>query len=132
LRDKRVRRIAVSTIDSAVVAPALAPTPKDRALMWVAQNWHMLGLGGLILVGLLVLRSTMRAPLAVEGSQPVELRGPLSGASDASPALALEARAAQPPPVAAAESLRKELAEAVQYDPRAAAGVLRSWLGSAS
>jgi flagellar biosynthesis/type III secretory pathway M-ring protein FliF/YscJ len=131
----RARRVAVSTIYAPAAAPIAEPTTQDRASVWFAQNWHALGMGGLILVGLLVLRSSIKPArgLAGQGASTMVLAETLLAATDGGPPPALatiagvEARPAPP-----AESLRGELADAVRLDPRAAAGVIRSWIGSAS
>jgi flagellar biosynthesis/type III secretory pathway M-ring protein FliF/YscJ len=139
-KENRPARVAVSTIYSptatATTEPT-APTARDRATAWLAQNWHALGMGGLILVGLLVLRSTIKsAPSHPAGGGGPTMDSPgtslpcLERASQ--PAFAASAHIAARPPLVPTETLREELAGAVRHDPRAAAGVLRSWMGRAS
>jgi hypothetical protein len=132
--ERRAQRIAVSTIASDVAAQAAEPTAQDRAVVWLAQHWHTLGLGGLIVAGLMVLRATIKpaASLAGGGSTAVELPPASSAAADAAPRALAAAGAVPVQHAVPAEALCDELAHAVRHDPRAAAGVIRSWLGRPS
>jgi flagellar biosynthesis/type III secretory pathway M-ring protein FliF/YscJ len=104
-------------------APAIA---QAAAFAWLARNWQSLGMGGLILVGLIVLRSTIKtAPIqAVDPEVPLELPA-------ADPAELAPPRLANDRAFAATASLRTELADTIRQNPQVAAGVLRSWMGTA-
>lgn len=132
----RARRIAVSMIYAPAPSVIVEPEVPDAALAWIAGNWHALGMGGLILVGLLVLRSTIKSVpgAAANGGNSTDMQGTLLAATDEVPTPVYSTTVGAPatPPVARSQSLREELADAVGQDPRAAAGVIRSWIGSTS
>jgi flagellar M-ring protein FliF len=120
------------------IKPADIPTPGtgQKVVVWLAEYWSTLGMIGLGLVSLLVLRSMVRSvPGATEGTTEQ-----LRVASE--PATAGEAgqRERESPETVAARrlrrfsgggpSLRDELSELVQEDPDAAANILRAWIGN--
>ncbi len=128
-------QVAVTTMYP-TADPALAePDPQERALQWLAENWRPLGLGLLVLVGLLVLRSAIKsAPAHREAAEPEPPAAQFLNVvtDDAHP---LRGPTTTPSPAGAASSagsLRDELADVVRQDPTAAASVLRTWIGNAS
>ncbi|MEX0675763.1 MAG: hypothetical protein WD063_01730 [Pirellulales bacterium] len=120
--------------------PATEPAADDRALLWLGQNWPALGMGGLILVGLLMLRSRVRsAPRGAAVGAPTAMDFPESlvlvhddSAEPTGATAASDIRRLSQPVVAPSESLREELIVVVRQHPQAAASVLRTWIGNAS
>jgi flagellar M-ring protein FliF len=105
------------------ITPPSIPVPETReqVLTWLAEHWSTLGLIGVGLASLIVLRSMIRA---VGGARPRRL---------AAAGLASEHAHAVPRPhrrSSGAPSLRDELSEMVAEDPDAAANVLRTWIGN--
>ncbi len=113
------------------IKPADIPLPGagQLVLVWFSQYWSTLGLIGLGLVSLVVLRSMVRAAPGATETAPVQMRV----------AAEPEARTNESPESVAARrlrrfsvggpSLRDELSEMVKEDPDAAANILRSWIG---
>jgi flagellar M-ring protein FliF len=116
--------------------PSPEPTPPSvaqNALGWLAENWTMLGMIGLAVVALSMVRSLVRnaAPVASVGTvaaaaAPAE--EPAESASESSPDKASPSRLRRF--TGHGPSLRDELSQLVQEDPEAAANVLRTWIGS--
>jgi flagellar biosynthesis/type III secretory pathway M-ring protein FliF/YscJ len=129
------RQVAVSTF-----YPPSGATGRDelreRAIDWIAQNWKILSVVGLSLVGLLLLRSivrSMRAGVQHSVAMPAEAPATLSLVIDSGhQAEAIEAGGAAARRSAGRSNLAGELAEVVRKDPESAASVLRSWIGNAS
>jgi flagellar biosynthesis/type III secretory pathway M-ring protein FliF/YscJ len=94
------------------------------AVDWLARNWQSLGMAGLILVGLIVLRSTIKTAPNQAAAGEVSLELPPTEPAAVLPTV--DDRA-----IAATASLRTELADTIRQNPQVAAGVLRSWLGTA-
>jgi flagellar M-ring protein FliF len=117
--------------------PLPVPSLPDVALAWAGQYWSTLSMIGLTLVGLVMLRSMVRAaPVVVSaGSQFNVLEGDNEAAETAESAgepepLNARSRLKRRPP--GGPSLREELSELVKEDPDSAVSVLRSWIGNAS
>jgi flagellar biosynthesis/type III secretory pathway M-ring protein FliF/YscJ len=97
------------------------------------MNWQTASLAGLAIVGLLVLRSMMRATSgdvpasAANLGLPHELSLVSDRFDDGGEELQSYGRHHQ-----TGASLSNELADAVQNDPDAAVSVLRTWIGNAS
>ncbi|MEX0977255.1 MAG: hypothetical protein WDZ48_00290 [Pirellulales bacterium] len=130
----RALQIAVSTIESPARPPLVETAPAERVLEWLGQNWQSLGMGGLILAGLLILRSTIKTVPAPAAEPRVDASNSLLLLTEDSAELAPAARGsiAQRPLVALSESLREELTDRVREHPQAVASVLRNWIGNAS
>lgn len=108
------------------------PGLSESALGWFGRHWGTLGIIGLALFSLVMLRSMIRSvptgPMHAAGA--VTLPAESDEEEDESPA----------PPAAkrlsrfsgSGRSLRDELSEIVQEDPDAAANILRTWIGSAT
>jgi flagellar biosynthesis/type III secretory pathway M-ring protein FliF/YscJ len=129
--------VAVSTIYPAA-APAMPhPRPEEIALAWLIANWQNVGLGVLVVVAILLMRSTFRSAKPVAKSPIDELAESLYLVAEDTPAAAPTAtaptpRAPIPPPHTPASAWQNELADRVRQDPQAAASVLRTWIGNAS
>ncbi len=131
-------QVVVTTFQTLATTPLAAPSASDHAMAWLGQYWSTLGMCGLGLFALLMLRSMVRA---VPATAP---------APTASPALAArkteeEQATAKAPETVVSEartrlkrrekggpSLRDELTDIVREDPDAAAAILRSWIGAAT
>ncbi len=128
--------VTVTTFDRIPTAPIAAPTIVEQILGWLQQSWSTVGMIGLGMMSLVMLRSTIRS---VPASEPARTET-ASAAMAAEVAEDEEVAPAEVQTVAArlkrrgrsGPSLRDELAEIVHEDPNAAANVLRNWIGSAS
>ena len=133
----RASQLAISSFHPIEHAPHTPLTPEKLALEWAEKNWQALGVGGLILVGLLVLRSALKpnrpVPAAPQAAEPETGRSLFLVTEDDLEPMAEEPHrdlaplAAGPP-----DALREELIRMVRQDPQAAASVLRTWIGNAS
>ncbi len=115
--------------------PSPEPTPPNTAqtaLAWLSENWTMLGMLGLAVVALGMIRSLVRnVPAAA--AQPAAAPVAQAAASEEAPQEA-ESAAAGASRLRRfnghGPSLRDELSQLVKEDPEAAANVLRTWIGS--
>lgn len=124
-------------------AELLPETPlTSEAMQWLAQSWTTLGLFGLSVVSLLILRSTIRS--APASATIVET--PVASAE--APHLAEAPSEASGEPAAEGSTvpggprikrrrlhgptMRDDLVEIVREDPEAAAKILRGWIGAAT
>lgn len=115
--------------------PTVTPLPEtelaDVAIDWLLRNGSTLAMTGLVLVGLVLLRSMVRsvprAPIVTTDEQDdsSDVALVLSSPTHA-PVLDASHRHAPRGPV----RVREELAEVVRQDPQAALSVLRSWIGN--
>lgn len=117
------------------IAPPELPEPAlaENVLVWLGDYWSTLGLIGLALVSLLMLRSMIRA-------------APVESAVAGPPAPTASAGHGEEEKLSAEEvaerqlqrfsgsgaSLRDELSELVSEDPDIAANILRNWIGTAT
>jgi flagellar M-ring protein FliF len=131
-------RVKVTTFQHlpgpAITKPALI----DVVSGWLSQHWQTLGMIGVALVSLGLLRSMVRAvPAAVAQPEPGEMYA--ARFSENTPAT--EGQPAAPVGIQAARnrlkrrtphgpSLREELSELVKEDPDTAVNVLRAWIGN--
>jgi flagellar M-ring protein FliF len=111
------------------------PTTANAALEWLALNWSTLGIIGLVLVSLLMMRSMVRSPVVQRKS--LDLPLPARTQPGEEKRVAAEHTAELPKHrlkrrVREGGSLREDLVEMVREDPDAAANILRSWIGNAS
>ncbi|MGA2035514.1 MAG: hypothetical protein ABSG68_24970 [Thermoguttaceae bacterium] len=117
------------------IKPAEVPTAAagQKVLVWLGQNWNTLGIAGLALVSLVMLRSMIRsAPAAPEpASTPLRLATPESDAQSNEPPEVTAARRLKRSVSGGGPSLRDELSELVKENPDAAANILRTWIGNA-
>ena len=110
------------------------PSFATTAQYWFTNNWQNLGLGGLGLLSLLMLRSMVKSNVPAPATSSVALPAAPKKAADepvqdepAPEPIILQRR--QHP---AGGSLRDELTAMVKEDPDAAANVLRTWIGDAA
>ena len=128
--------VAVSTFYQFPEPPPREATFEDNAQAWLSQNSNTLGLSGLAVIGLIVLRSMIKsatAPTDAPSDAPLEIPSTLSLVGEeahgepeenTSPGH-LRHRASRGP------SLRDELSDIVRDDPEAAVTILRTWIGNA-
>ena len=110
------------------------PSFATTAQYWFTNNWQNLGLVGLGLLSLLMLRSMVKSNVPTPATSSVALPAAPKKAADepvqdepAPEPIILQRR--QHP---AGGSLRDELTAMVKEDPDAAANVLRTWIGDAA
>jgi flagellar M-ring protein FliF len=123
--------VTVTTFQDIKPPKLPAPAVSQHALSWLAEYWGTLGMIGLALFSLVMLRSMIRSVLAPAPAAAMPKFFPE------------EAEEPEPPsPKAAAakrlrrfqtsgRSLRDELSDMVQEDPDVAANILKSWIGHA-
>ena len=121
--------VTVTTFQD-IRAPKLPEPPAtEHALGWLAQYWPTLGMIGLALFSLVMLRSMVRsAPLATPTAGFPVLYAKASAEPEEEPAhtaAAKRLRRFQGSGV----SLRDELSDLVHEDPDVAANILKSWIG---
>jgi flagellar M-ring protein FliF len=115
---------------------------RDNLLNWLGQYWSTLGLIGLGMVSLAMLRSMVRSiPAAGEAAAANSRAASVNPGSHAGAAIAApsEPEQTEQPPAApaktrrfaiAGDSLKDELSELVSTDPDTAANILRNWIGT--
>jgi flagellar M-ring protein FliF len=139
--------VTVTTFTDIPGTPPTAEPIMTVANEWLASNWRTLGMMGLGLVGLFMLRGMLNAsnPTTIEipaaGAADREAHGgpnhasnsPSSPGSDESqeekpePILVMKRRLSTKGP-----NLREELRVLVKEDPDSAANVIRGWIGDAA
>jgi flagellar M-ring protein FliF len=124
------------TVTPFFVSPAKEippPAASATALRWLSDHWQTLGLVGLVLASLLMVRSIVRAaPPEVRALDlplpPVTVAiGTQQAKSEAAPETA---KARLKRKSSGGKSLRDELTEMVREDPDTAANILRGWIGT--
>jgi flagellar M-ring protein FliF len=124
--------VAITTFQD--IKPGAMPVPStaQNVLAWLGQHWSTLGLLGLVLAGLVMLRSMVRRVRGPEAAAtPLRVAAtPETATEEKEPAEVVAARRLRR--LAAGEpSLRDELSDLVKEDPDAAANILRTWIGQA-
>jgi flagellar M-ring protein FliF len=128
--------IVVQTYTDLPKSPAMVPGLAATSGTWLAENWQTLGLIGVGLVSLLMLRSMVRsrsgasspAPAASQHSQPrLAVHEAGIEEEDPEPVKVLKSHFGATGP-----DLKAELREIVKENPDAAATILRSWIGEAA
>lgn len=119
--------VQVTSFQDFAPAPIAPPTSQDRLLEWLAQHWQTVGLFGIALVGMVLLRSTVR-PASRPAVVDEAVGKKLDLTEETAESAAMPIRRVDAP----VGSFRDRLSQLVQEDPDAAAGVLRSWIGTAS
>lgn len=136
-------QVAVTSFQPIPLSAPPQPTIQDHFLVWLTQYWTTVGMVGLAMVSLLMLRGVIRAvpdvPIASQMTMPPLSRPSLAAAVEEDEPnddeLAAEkpgdiSRARLKRRVAVGPSMRDELANLVQEDPDSAVAVLRNWIGS--
>ena len=127
--------VTVSTFQDIPGKEIPAPSAANSALAWLGEYWSMLGMIGVALMSLLMLRSLIRsAPPMPETTRAsampriVNMSMREEAGAESSPAAAPRLRRLG----SGGPSLRDELSEIVKEDPDTAANILRGWIGSTS
>jgi flagellar M-ring protein FliF len=123
--------VEVGTYEDIPIEEPEPPSIATIAFTWFSDNWKTLGLFGIGVISLFILRSMLKAP----AFQP-PVQAPAAEISEAEEEdeemeeepQAMLNRKAQPSGI----SLREELISMVREDPDAAANVLRTWIGDAA
>jgi flagellar M-ring protein FliF len=115
------------------IKPGAIPGPStwQNVLAWLSTHWSTLGLIGLVLAGLAMLRSVVRGG----GTEPATMSARIAATPEDAPAekesAELVAARRLRRLAAGGPSLRDELSGLVTEDPDAAANILRTWIGQA-
>jgi flagellar M-ring protein FliF len=123
--------VTVSTFQDIPGKEIPAPGAAQSALAWLGEYWSMLGMIGVALVSLLMLRSLVRsAPSMPETRAGPKIAGTAASEEEASqPAAATAHRLRR---FTSGPSLLDELSEMVKEDPDTAANILRGWISNTS
>ena len=129
--DNPFPQVTVTTFQSITAEALQGPTIGDDAVAWLGRNWSTLGMGALVLISLVLLRSMVKsipAPAPAAGLEMPNLSLMTEDEEEAPPAeeRRLKRRLARGP------SLKDELADIVREDPDTAASILRNWISNAS
>ena len=124
--------VRVSTFQDIPGKEIPAPGAAQSALAWLGEYWSMLGMIGVALVSLLMLRSLVRsAPSMPEIRTAPKIAGTAVAEEEApEPAAAAGPRLRRF--TSGGPSLIDELSEMVKEDPDMAANILRGWISSTS
>lgn len=141
----RFPRVVVTTFQDFTPEEIPEPEMSQRALAWLGQYWSTLGMTGLALFSLVMLRSMIRSVSAPKPGQPAKAVVTSTGAETSAPATIPMVPPDEEKPTQeqtpqqrlrrrgiTGPSLRDELSEIVREDPDSAANILRSWIGNAS
>lgn len=119
--------------------PLPEPGFGPNALTWLAESWRTLGLIGLGLVSLVMLRSMVRSAPAAASPRPAASQSEPEVEPERGPERADLPRDVQRPEPGSRRrfntsggSLKNELSDMVQTDPDTAANILRNWIGNAT
>jgi flagellar M-ring protein FliF len=127
-------QVTVTSFQSLAQAPIPEPTLAADATSWMSRNWSVLGMTGLALFSLVMLRSMVRGagPTSPqEGEAEVEADLRIHAAADDT----VEEKPARPNTLRreiSGPNLKEELSELVREDPDAAAAILRNWINNAA
>lgn len=127
-------RVEVTTYVDLPPPEVEPPSFATTAQYWLTDNWQNLGLVGLGLMSLLMLRSMVKSNVPATPAASVALPAAPKTAADEP-----EQEESAPEPIIlqrrqrpSGGSLRDELTAMVKEDPDAAANVLRTWIGDAA
>lgn len=143
----RFPRVNVTTFQPITPPPIAGPSVPDKALAWLSQYWTTLGMAGVALFGLVLLRGMIQAVPATMAPQSAAAAPAAVASAAAAPSpLAAAAAAASAPAEPVTErqaarnrlkrratsgpSLREELTDIVREDPDTAVAILRNWIGA--
>ncbi|MHC4400124.1 MAG: hypothetical protein ACYTG0_10635 [Planctomycetota bacterium] len=124
--------VTVAEFQDILPDPIPSPGMGEKALTWLGHYWGTLGLIGLALFSLVMLRSMVQAsPTASAESGPSTTLVAAGGEDESESEGHDDTRTLQRFGTSGA-SLKEELSDLVGEDPDAAASVLRNWIGSAT
>jgi flagellar M-ring protein FliF len=123
--------VTVSTFQDIPGKEIPAPGMAQSAFAWLGEYWSMLGMIGVALVSLLMLRSLVHsAPPMPETRSMPKIAGVVNEEDEPLPAAAAGSRLRRF--TGGGPSLLDELSEMVKEDPDTAANILRGWISSTS
>ncbi len=130
--DDMTQLITVSSFQDLPGEQIPAPAVTEKALVWFGQYWGTLGMIGLALFSLLMLRSMIRAtPSSPKPAGAAAILPTEAGEEEGESAAAISAKRLSRF-TGSGPSLRDELSELVQEDSDSAANILRTWIGTTS
>ncbi len=125
--------VTVTTFQHLPTPPLTPPSIAEQGLGWLQQYWSTLGMLGLGMVSLVMLRSVVRSVPVPAAPRP-QSAAAASIAQEEAEETTAEAPDQAPRPkrrsLRSGPTLRDELADMVREDPDAAANILRNWIGS--
>jgi flagellar M-ring protein FliF len=125
--------VTVSTFQDIPGKEIPGPSTSQSALAWLGEYWNVLGMIGVALASLLMLRSLIRSvPISVASEPVAALKiaaAPVGEKQSPEPAPSSVHRLRR---FTGGPSLIDELSEMVKEDPDTAANILRGWIGSPS
>jgi flagellar M-ring protein FliF len=133
--------VVVSFFETLTPETIEEPSIASDALVWTSQNFNTLTMSGLVLVGLVMLRSLVKGlptpePLAAAANPALTIAGGTGTATnDKSESSEEEQEEDEERPrlrLKKGTSLRDELTAIVKEDPDSAAAILRTWISNAS
>ena len=130
--------ITIVSFENTSVPPVTDPPATALVANWLSENWNTLGMMGIGIFSLLILRSMVRSipPGATSSVVALDKKNSSSKSLSTSPREIEEADNESGNPElflhrrATTPTLRDELAEVVREDPEAAAKVLSTWIGN--
>jgi flagellar M-ring protein FliF len=121
--------VTVAAFPDIKAAETPDPPATQWTLTWLGQNWPIVAVAGLVLVGLGMLRSIGAGRVGRGGQEPFAETNRRSAPTPQVP----RTNGSRPvSPAGTGPSLRDELSELVQEDPNSAANILRDWIGQGS
>ena len=116
------------------IAPPEIPEPglAENVFVWLGDYWSTLGLIGLALASLLMLRSMIRVAPAATTDARASAAAPGEPGEEEEPSAQQVAQRHLKRFSGSSGSLRDELSELVSEDPDIAANILRNWIGTAT
>jgi flagellar M-ring protein FliF len=133
--------VTVVPYDETPLAEIESPTLAATTFDWFAENWQTLGLFGLALFGVVLLRGMIRSAAQALPPTPVETKDQRASAAEALEQEEIAISQAEEETAAntlkkrfqsTGRGLRDELTELVREDPDAAASVLKLWISNAA
>ena len=136
--------VTVTTFAHLPTPAITGPSVAEQTVTWLSGSWSTLGMLGLALISLMMLRATVRSLPAAPTPSPAAQAAAASAATDSAEGAAKtesgSAGADDPNKpksrfkrrLGSGPSLRDELTDLVREDPDVAANILRSWIGNAS
>ena len=128
--------VTVTTFPDLPTEVIAEPGFGERAFSWAGNNWSTIGMAGLALLSLVVLRSMVRSapqaerPVTTQARLPVdEMEASQGDEEQEETKKTVERRLKR---AIGGPSLRDELVEMVREDPDTAAKILRNWISTAS
>lgn len=127
--ENKYARVSVTTYHHSPEEPPEGPSLAMSAVAWVGSNWTTIGMMGIAMFSLVMLRSMVKSLPTGDAAPAAAATFEIEPTSDDEteedpdrPRLRLRK----------GDSLKDDLGDIVREDPDAAASILRSWIGAAS